>query len=875
MNIKKSFKQVSVYSLIVSLFFSSSIYFYLFQDINISRRGLVLWILMFIVFYFGFAILEQTKIIQNWKSFGKSIKLLSILLTPVIGYLIISFTNFELPNAVLLLPRQHITIQTSQVSNPLSSGNVIEIDGITNGDQWISLKSLSVNGDFELSDVSIILTDYLAEINYTQRVVDQLGINFVGRTDGGIAKVISNGEEKEIDLFSEVPQTKLITLNFPKSILYTFFLFSLFSLSIGFLVFFLILIIFYPKISEIFNRIENTEEGAISLVGLLISTCCSIFIHIFMEWLFQITKPSFMNYYGFSERIIILLSCFSVISVLVIILICLLYRIFSFLGRKRLNKQIIGILTIIPTMILSIALLLLVDNFTYTLFKFGIVSTEGFSRAIYGLFFLSLMALSYSPLLKITNSISQIKQKKLVGISIFSFISLSFLVTIIMGGNSTNFRGRGAINQDGDSSNFPDIIYITGDGVNARNMSLYGYERDTTPGLVELSHSSLVAENAFTNSGATTGSLLAVFTGKYPSETRVLYPPDILQGKNTFENLIAILRTNGYFSAQIAIPHFVDAYVQNLYGFNIVNGRSIEKNHVSQYIPQDTYYFINLIKNRIVDRLNHIFYIENMANAFEIVSSTAQVFDDREKIEELTRILNDTAQPLFIHIHLIRTHGEFFGPIERIFSKGETQKEPWSVDFYDDSIHEFDALVGSFIDELGNTNKLDNTIFIIGSDHGMKWSAIERIPLLIRFPNGDHAGLIKRNVQNIDIAPTILDYLNIDIPSWMEGTSLIEEDTQTQVPIFSCNIYDPDARNFFPPFYQFGSINIIYCQNWFNLNLRTNDFTSGIINGYENPCPDENILSNEKAFEYMKNHLQDKGFDTSSLIFKETQQINK
>ena len=876
MNAKKKFPEISIFSLIISSFFSTSLYFYLFQEINVSKRGLALWFVMFLVLYIGFSILEKIKVIQNWKAFDKKSKILLILLIPIIGFFIFSITNFDPPNAILLLPKHQVIIKSSQNNNPLSSGSVIEINGIKNGGDWISLKSIPVDGDFDLLEYSLILNGYPAEINYLERIIDKLEINFITRPDGGIVKIVTNGEEKEIDLFSETIQPKPVSWFFPTPLAITFFLTLLYSISIGLLIFLIALIIFFPKLSTVFAQIDKTDEGVISLDSLLLSTSLFIFIFIFLEWLFQVTKPSFMNYYGFSEKLIILLSSFSILSFLLIIVFFLLYRLFSLLSKKSLTKQIIRAMTIFPAVILSITILLLIDNFSYTIFKFGIVSATGIIRAVYGLFFLTLIAIIFSGVVRITDSISRLKRKKVLAILVFSFISISSLVIFFNNNNPLNTLGKEVLDNKTGSGSLPNIIYITADGLSAKNMSLYGYERDTTPRLLELSESSLVAANAFTNSGASSGSMISVYTSKYPSETRVLYPPDILQGKDSYESLLAILRTHGYYSVQMATPYFIDAYDQNLiFGFNIINGRSNGENKISLLIPQETYYFIDLIKNRMIDRLYHIFYFKNMMNVFENVSSEAQAFSDQEKIIELMNLINDNSEPLFIHAHLVGTHGPYFNPSEQIFSKGQ-EKEKWDLDFYDDSIHEFDSFVGLVIDELTAKNKLDNTMIIIGSDHGMRWSLIERIPLLIRFPGGDYAGLINGNVQNLDIAPTILDYLNIEIPAWMEGISLLtKKEDLTNDPVFSFWVQQVsqnqiDYKKVVPPFYQFGDIYLIYCQNWFRLNLQSYQVTSGVIMDYKNPCAEEDLLSNEKAFAYMKDHLQEKGFDTTSLVFNVT-----
>jgi arylsulfatase A-like enzyme len=250
------------------------------------------------------------------------------------------------------------------------------------------------------------------------------------------------------------------------------------------------------------------------------------------------------------------------------------------------------------------------------------------------------------------------------------------------------------------------------------------------------------------------------------------------------------------------------------------------------------------------------------------------------------KLLNDAKQPVFIHVHLMGTHGPRYGPTEQVFSAGQevSQQENWNVDFYDDEILRFDQWVGTTIKALDRNGLLEDTVVVIGSDHGKRWNSLQRIPLLIRFPNGEHAGVIKTNVQNLDIAPTILDYLGLAIPEWMEGESLFRLGENQRLIISATNIgvnqiYDEtgrtelDTTKLGPPFYQFGTISVVKCQKWYRLYLRVKqgNFETGDVKGHTAPCKNDELLTNQEAFDLMVEHLKSNGFDVSSL--KDFQEI--
>jgi hypothetical protein len=50
------------------------------------------------------------------------------------------------------------------------------------------------------------------------------------------------------------------------------------------------------------------------------------------------------------------------------------------------------------------------------------------------------------------------------------------------------------------------------------------------------------------------------------------------------------------------------------------------------------------------------------------------------------------------------------------------------------------------------------------------------VPLLVRLPGGSPAGRIAMPVENLDVAPTVLDAIGAPAPRWMRGRSLLSRD---------------------------------------------------------------------------------------------------
>ena len=351
---------------------------------------------------------------------------------------------------------------------------------------------------------------------------------------------------------------------------------------------------------------NSVSDSRIAWKGVLFQTIFFTFLYVFMEWLFIVTKPSFMTNMSFIDKIEILMfvgSLSAILSVLPLGFLLLLVRI-PFV--KKAEKLFYFIAIAVSAGIPSALVLILFDNFTYTIFHFGIVSTERIARGIYGIGFVILFVLLYRNVSNMAIYLDN-KMHKLKNMRFITLITLA----ILLGAVSVPFVRHGTLKQlipesklTSTPNQLPNIILITSDGLNANHMSLYGYERDTTPFLKGISKSSLVAENAFTNSANTAGSTISILTGKYPTSTRVLYPPNILRNEDSYEHPPGILKTLGYSTIQLGYEVYVDGYNMNLLsGFDEVNGRrfsgSIYYDQLSNYLPGESAYFFYETFNRI------------------------------------------------------------------------------------------------------------------------------------------------------------------------------------------------------------------------------------------------------------------------------------
>jgi len=631
------------------------------------------------------------------------------------------------------------------------------------------------------------------------------------------------------------------------------------------------------RISSTLAPLKNIK---ISPVSLVVITAFSAFLFVFSEWIFIFTRPSFLKTVPFVEKLTALSATTSLLVLAGVLVTLVLILPSVFVKSAGVRRILSAIALVIPTMILAATVLLLVDNFTYTVFRFGIVSSQGAWRAVYAFLFMVMAVYLYTRLADLSNLLALFfnRNKPRVQLILFTVILLLAGFGALLPANLSQVKNETLKQRTSSSRNqLPDILLITVDGVNAEYTSIYGGERDTTPFLRELATDSLVGVNHFANAQGTIGSLTSLLTGKFPADTRVIYSSDMLRATDAYLHLPGILKSYGYYTAQFSNAVYADAYKTNFQNaFSEANGRSMSKHPIAQLLtrlyPGVPSIFQQEVIERITNRVAHVLYIRDMANPYQQVTEAPTKFDDQEKIDNTIALLEAKREPVFVHLHWMGTHGPNYFPEQQVFSAGlniEDQGADKQLFFYD-SLLEFDREISTLYQYLQEHDRLNHTIVIVTSDHSQKWTN-SRLPLVIHFPADTHKKTIRLNTENIDIAPTLLDYLEIPQPVWMPGQSLLSATYQSH-PIFTAKIprstKDPTTgKVVYPeseaPFYQFGRMSVVWCDQWFEIDLNELTLSSGQVASYDTSCARR--INKPEAVDLIIQHMKAHGFDTTSL----------
>jgi hypothetical protein len=257
----------------------------------------------------------------------------------------------------------------------------------------------------------------------------------------------------------------------------------------------------------------------------------SVMALVFSEWLFQATKPSFLTRLTVFRKIEVLLHTGLMLTVLWLVVLCLCWAIAKFVERDFVTEMLY---ILPPAAIVSVTLLLMVDNFTSTVLGYNMGAAVGFWRLAYVVLFISLFVEVFKRLDQLSRRPLRLRWQY----SFYGFAGLWIVFGVLSAPGPQPVSPRLESTPVSEKAVVkPNIIILSTDGLNASSMSVYGYEKETTPFLKTLAGETRKFEDHFANASHTTGSIVALFTGRHPTRTRVLYRPDILVGEDSFSVL--------------------------------------------------------------------------------------------------------------------------------------------------------------------------------------------------------------------------------------------------------------------------------------------------------------------------------------------------
>ncbi|MEE8348456.1 MAG: sulfatase-like hydrolase/transferase [Acidobacteriota bacterium] len=288
------------------------------------------------------------------------------------------------------------------------------------------------------------------------------------------------------------------------------------------------------------------------------------------------------------------------------------------------------------------------------------------------------------------------------------------------------------------------VILITVDTLRADHLETYGYTKIRTPVINQWAQKGAVFEHAVASSPLTLPSHASILTGTFPFYHGVQDNAGFILSEDQL-TLAEILSESGFATGAFVGSFVLDSRVGLDQGFDT-------------YIADFQLTGMEVIAPG---------YIQRKA---DVVTQDAT----RWMTEQISR-----DRPFFGWIHFYDPHAPYAPPAE--FSTLYPDR------LYDGEIAYVDSVLETLGDFLRQSGIEDETMLILTSDHGESlgehdekthgyfiYEATQHIPLIWVTPNGSLAGQrVTETVRSVDIAPTILQLLDIQVPATMQGSGLM------------------------------------------------------------------------------------------------------
>lgn len=316
------------------------------------------------------------------------------------------------------------------------------------------------------------------------------------------------------------------------------------------------------------------------------------------------------------------------------------------------------------------------------------------------------------------------------------------------------------------------VIFILVDTLRADHLSTYGYARPTSPNVDAFAKEAVKFDDARSQASCTFPSANSILTSRWPAAF-LGQPNQALGIPEGIPSLAEILHTQGFRTVA-------------------VSASAVVRNTPSRFNPTAGY-----------GRGFDVFQEDCVWKSAACVNRQAAPF------------LVQGDKPLFLYLHYIDPHGPYQPPKgwRHKFASGRPDKKwvrigdpnpignwiykgkenpgftpgdlQYLKDLYDDEISFFDENFAALLESLRTSGLMENSLIVFTSDHGEEFlehghikhcrtvfdNSI-RIPMLLKVPGMD-ARTVSAPVQNLDLVPTILDYLGIGTGGYVfEGRSL-------------------------------------------------------------------------------------------------------
>jgi len=329
----------------------------------------------------------------------------------------------------------------------------------------------------------------------------------------------------------------------------------------------------------------------------------------------------------------------------------------------------------------------------------------------------------------------------------------------------------------------PNVIFYVIDGAAADLMSIYGYNRRTTPNLERIASEGAVFERAYSNASWTQPSTLSFMTSLQYSVASLSQDEGWPQAPDQVLTMAEHVHRAGYQTAVL---------VSNDYAGRISGlGRGVDK---MRDIDPENYSISSVLMHNDFWKWRE----EYPAEPYWVHFQTTDIHTPWHPVAPFAG--------LFVSLSERQSFVKEFAKVGRM--PGPENFEKTGIDrvayyhvargIYDEAMAHQDYQIGRLVERLKTIGEWEHTLLIVAADHshfhaGLSLldplppfldgdgaesapifsSWISRIPMIFVWPEHIAAGMrFSDPVSMIDMLPTVLDLLDLPMPELMQGQSL-------------------------------------------------------------------------------------------------------
>ncbi|MGA9527046.1 MAG: sulfatase-like hydrolase/transferase [Terriglobales bacterium] len=295
------------------------------------------------------------------------------------------------------------------------------------------------------------------------------------------------------------------------------------------------------------------------------------------------------------------------------------------------------------------------------------------------------------------------------------------------------------------------VILITIDTLRADHLGCYGDKQIKTPNIDALAADGTRFERAFSVVPVTLPSHSTMLTGTYPMLSG-MHDFGVNKLSTTQPTMASVLKQRGYTTGAVVAAAVLDSRFGLNQGFD--------------------FYYDHFDFNRL-DEAN----LDEMSRPGNIVADTA-----------LDWLGKNWQRKFFLWMHLYDPHFPYNPP--------EPYRTEYAGRLYDGGIAFADEQVGRLVRFLKDKGIYQNSIIVLAGDHGeglgehgekthgfFIYNSTMHVPLIFRVPGASHGKTVSDLASLVDLMPTVLEAVGVEIPAQVQGKSLLaqirESETET------------------------------------------------------------------------------------------------